>query len=85
VRGSLRSTITPSLRPRLSGYQEGTEFSGARQLQSTLMLIYWAKKINAIKRSRVLDINKEVGLEVNAEETKYVTYLVTRIHDKFII
>jgi len=49
------------------------------------MLIYWAKKINAIKRSRVLDINKEVGLEVNAEETKYVTYLVTRIHDKFII
>jgi hypothetical protein len=39
-----------------------------------MMLIYWEKRINTIKKNTeaLLDASGEVGLEVNIEKTKYV-------------
>jgi len=55
--------------------QEGLELNGCINFWSMLMmLIYWSKNLNTIKKSTevLLDDCKGVGVEVNAEESRHM-------------
>jgi hypothetical protein len=67
--------------------QVGLELNGTHQLLSYADDMNLLRdNIDTIKKNTetIIDASKEVGLEANAENTKYMLYLITRMQGKII-